>query len=61
MPRSIGRDPFTAMTTTMQLLNNKRKENRAPSPSDTLCVDTKKKKKKKSFGLTACDFTAGKT
>ena len=51
MPRSIGRDPFTAMTTTMQLLNNKRKENRAPSPSDTLCVDTKKKKKKKkSFG-----------
>jgi len=50
MPRSIGRDPFTAMTTTMQLLNNKRKENRAPSPSDTLCDDTKKKKKKKSFG-----------
>ena len=49
MPRSIGRDPFTAMTTTMQLLNNKRKENRAPSPSDTLCDDTKKKKKK-SFG-----------
>ena len=51
MPRSIGRDPFTAMTTTMQLLNNKRKENRAPSPSDTVCDDTKtKKKKKKSFG-----------
>ena len=49
MPRSIGRDPFTAMTTTMQLLNKKRKENYAPSPSDTLCDDTKKKKKK-SFG-----------
>ena len=49
MPRSIGRDPFTAMTTTMQLVNKKRKENRAPSPSDTLCDDTKKKKKKKSL------------
>ena len=48
MPRSIGRDPFTAMTTTMQLVNKKRKENCAPSPSDTLCDDTKKKKK--SFG-----------
>ena len=49
MPRSIGRDPFTAMTTTMQLVNKKRKENCAPSPSDTFYDDTKKKKKK-SFG-----------
>ena len=52
MPRSIGRDPFTAMTTTMQLVNKKRKENCAPLPSsvDTLCdTTTTTKKKKKSL------------
>ena len=54
MPRSIGRDPFTAMTTTMQLVNKKRKENCAPllSSADTLCdttTTTTTKKKKKSL------------
>ena len=53
MPRSIGRDPFTAMTITMQLVNKKRKENCAPllSSADTLCdtTTTTKKKKKKSL------------
>ena len=52
MPRSIGRDPFTAMTTTMQLVNKKRKENCAPllSSADTLCdTTTTTTKKKKSL------------
>ena len=66
MPRSIGRDPFTAMTTTMQLLNKKRKENCAPLPSsvDTLCdtttttTTTKKKKKKKKKSLVSAHVNA---
>ena len=54
MPRSIGRDPFTAMTITMQLVNKKRKENCAPllSSADTLCdttTTTTTTKKKKSL------------